>query len=221
MEKELYNSLVLDTYVRLIEAKYPDILIEDLMEYAGIENYEIGDATVWFTQTQVNRFHEKLDMITDDIKIAREAGRFAADPKCMGELRGLILSLGGICNAFRFMGRYAQRLNRSSEYTTRKISKNQMEVTVTPFKGITEQKFQCENRQGNFRGIADAFTHKEITISHPECLFEGANTADISSHGRSLRCPACPGQIKPQASWPLFWPSSGFLRWEALFPSPP
>ncbi len=173
MEKELYNSLVLDTYIRLIKVKYPEILVEDLMEYAGIEKYEIGDPTVWFTQTQVNRFHEKLGTITDNLKVAREAGRFAAEPNSLGELRGMIVSLGGICNAFRFMGRYARRLNRSSSYITRKISRNQMEVTVTPFEGVTEQKFQCENRQGNFKGIADLFAHKEITISHPECLFEG------------------------------------------------
>jgi|GEM_PF-2836536 len=173
MEKELYNSLVLDTYIRLIKVKYPEILVEDLMEYAGIEKYEIGDPTVWFTQTQVNRFHEKLGTITDNLKVAREAGRFAAEPNSLGELRGMIVSLGGICNAFRFMGRYARRLNRSASYITRKISRNQMEVTVTPFEGVTEQKFQCENRQGNFKGIADLFAHKEITISHPECLFEG------------------------------------------------
>ena len=175
MEKELYNSLVLDTYIRLIKDKYPEILVEDLMEYAGIETYELGDTSVWFTQAQVNRFHEKLSTITDNLKIAREAGRFAADPKCLGELRGMILSLGGIHNAFKFLGRYVGRLNRSATYTTRKTGKNQIELTVTPFEGVTEQEFQCENRKGNFRGIADAFTHKEITISHPECLFKGGN----------------------------------------------
>ncbi|MEH0021747.1 MAG: ATP-binding protein [Desulfobacter sp.] len=173
MEKELYNSLVLDTYVRLIKAKYPDILIDDLMEYAGIENYEIGDSSVWFTQTQMNRFHEKLSMISDNLKISREAGQFAADPKCLGELRGMILSLGGICNAFKFMGKYARRLNRSSTYTTRKIARNKIEVIVTPHKGVSEKKFQCENRRGNFRGIADLFLHNDITIDHPECIFTG------------------------------------------------
>ena len=175
MEKELYNSLVLDTYIRLIKDKYPEILIEDLMEYAGIENFELGDTSVWFTQSQVNRFHEKLGTLTDNLKIAREAGRFAANPKCLGELRGMILSLGGIHNAFKFLGRYVGRLNRSATYTTRKTGKNQIELTVTPREGVTEQEFQCENRKGNFRGIADAFAHKDINIFHPECLFKGGH----------------------------------------------
>ncbi len=175
MEKELYNSLVLDTYIKLIKAKYPDILVEDLMAYADIENHEIGDASVWFTQEQVNRFHEKLSMLTDNLKIANEAGRFAANPKCLGELRGMILSLGGICNAFKLMGKYAKRLSRSSTYETRKIKRNTIEVTVTPHEGVEEQEFQCQNRRGNFRGIADLFFYKDIKISHPECMFQGGN----------------------------------------------
>ncbi len=171
--KELYNSLVLDTYVKLIKEKYPDILIDDLMEYAGIENYEIGDSSVWFTQEQVNRFHKRLSMLTDNMKIAREAGRFAANPKCFGELRGMILSLGGIKNAFKLIEKYARRLTRSSTYTTRKAGRNTIEITVTPHEGVQEKEFQCQNRRGNFRGIADLFYYKNITITHPECLFKG------------------------------------------------
>ena len=175
MEKELYNSLVLDTYVKLIKEKYPDILINELMAYAGIENYELGDASVWFTQKQVNRFHEKLSMLTDNMTIANEAGRFAANPKCLGEIRGMILSLGGIRNAFKVIGKLAKQLNRSSAYKTRKIGRNKIEVIVTPSEGVEEKEFQCQNRRGNFRGIADLFLYKNITISHPECMFKGGD----------------------------------------------
>ncbi|EMS80990.1 sensor histidine kinase [Desulfotignum phosphitoxidans] len=172
-DKELYNSLVLDTYVKLINEKYPEILIDDLMEYAGIENYEIGDYSVWFTQAQVNRFHEKLSSLTDNLKIAREAGRFAAHPRCLGEIRGMILSLGGIRNAFKMIGNYAKRLNRSSIYTTKSIGRNKIQIRVTPKKGVREKEFQCQNRIGNFTGIADIFYNKDITIDHPKCLFKG------------------------------------------------
>ena len=172
-DKELYNSLVLDTYVKLIKEKYPEILIDDLMEHAGIENYEIGDYSVWFTQDQVNRFHEKLSSLTDNLKIAREAGRFAAHPRCLGEIRGMILSLGGIRNAFKMIEKYARRLNRSSTYTTKSIGRNKIEIRVTPREGVREKDFQCQNRLGNFTGIADAFYNKDITIDHPECLFKG------------------------------------------------
>ncbi len=172
-EKELYNSLFLDAYVKLINEKYPDIRIDDLMEYAGIENYELGDYSVWFTQTQINRFHERLSMLTDNLKIAREAGRFVADPKCFGEIRGFVISIGGISRAFGMIGKYAKRLNRSTTYTTRKMGRNRIEITVTPNPGVNEEKFQCQNRLGVFRGLADLFYHTDISISHPECIFDG------------------------------------------------
>lgn len=169
--KELYSSLVLDSYVKLIRERYPDILIDELMAYAGIENYELGDHSVWFTQDQVNRFHKKLSTVTDNIRIAREAGRFAAHPRCLGEVRGLILLQGGIYNAFRLIGKVARRLNRSSVYTTKVIGNRQIEVSVRPKTGVMEKEFQCQNRLGNFEGIADMFSHKDVKITHPECLF--------------------------------------------------
>ena len=171
-DKELYNSLVLDSYVTLIRDRYPDISIEDLMAYAGIENYEIGDYSVWFTQKQVNLFHERLSMLSDNMRIAWEAGRYAASPKCFGEVRGLVLSLGGVRRAYELIGKYARRLNRSSRYTTRTIGKNKIEIVVSPNDGVEEKAFQCENRLGNLRGIADMFSHKDVTITHPECMFK-------------------------------------------------
>ncbi len=171
-DKELYNSLVLDTYITLIKDRYPNIEIEDLMAYAGIENYELGDYSVWFTQRQVNRFHERLSMLTDNMRIAWEAGRYAATPKCFGEVRGLVLSLGGIRRAYELIGKYARRLNRSSHYTTQTLGKNKIEIVVSPNEGVKEEPFQCENRLGNLRGIADMFSHKDVTITHPECMFK-------------------------------------------------
>ena len=44
---------------------------------------------------------------------------------------------------------------------------------MTPNPGVKEEAFQCKNRLGNFRGIADMFHHENVVISHPECLFKG------------------------------------------------
>ena len=72
-EKGLYNSFVLDAYVKLINKKYPFIDVEDLMSSAGLKDYQLGDHSVWFTQQQVNRFHQRLSELTDNLKISRES----------------------------------------------------------------------------------------------------------------------------------------------------
>ena len=47
----LYNSRIIDTYIRLIRARYADVNIHDLLSYAGMEMYEVKDPGHWFCQT--------------------------------------------------------------------------------------------------------------------------------------------------------------------------
>ena len=44
-----------------------------LYDYAHIEPYEVADQNHWFTQEQINLFHEKLTEMTGSTNIAREA----------------------------------------------------------------------------------------------------------------------------------------------------
>ena len=58
-EPQLYNSRIVDNYIKLIKTKYPYINVEELLHYAGMETYQVADEGTWFTQTQINRFQEK------------------------------------------------------------------------------------------------------------------------------------------------------------------
>ena len=172
-EKELYSNKVLDAYAALIREKYPEIEIEDLMAEAGIQDYKTGDHSLVLCQAQINRFHERLRMLTDNMRIAREAGRYAVNPKCLGMIRRLVLPFAGVRRACEMMGEYAGGLTRSSCYDIRYTEKNKIEIVVTPNEGIKEEPFQCEIRQGYFQGLADAFLHNELTVRHSECMFKG------------------------------------------------
>jgi len=173
-EKELYSNKMLDVYVALIRDKYPEIETENLMDEAGIENYSrTGDNSLRLCQAQLNRFHERLCMLTDNIRIDREAGRYAVKPECLGMIRSLVLPFVGVRRACGILGKYAGGLTRSSHYTTRYTGKNKIEIVVTPNEGIKEAPFQCEIRQGYFQGLADVFLHNELTVRHPECMFKG------------------------------------------------
>ena len=74
----LYNSRIFNNYLKLIKKNYPHIKISELLESAKMKSYEVADEGHWFTQDQVNLFHEKLSRLTNNENIAREAGRFAA-----------------------------------------------------------------------------------------------------------------------------------------------
>ncbi len=173
--KPLYNSKIIKIYLQLIKNKYSYVDIYEILNYAGIEPYQVDDEGHWFTQEQIDRFYEKLVKLTGNPNIAREAGRYAASPDALGLIRQYILSLVGPAKVYEFIGEYANKFTRSSHYKSKKIKRNRVEITVTPFKGIEEKIFQCENRMGFWEAIALLFNYRLPKIEHPECMFHGGN----------------------------------------------
>jgi hypothetical protein len=92
--RRLYNSRIVDNYIRLIAQKYPEIQVSDLLEYAGMTAHEVADEGHWFTQDQIDRFHKKLSVLTCNTSISREAGRYAASPGAMGAMKLFFLGIG-------------------------------------------------------------------------------------------------------------------------------
>jgi HD-GYP domain-containing protein (c-di-GMP phosphodiesterase class II) len=171
--KALYNSRIIDNYIKLIKVKYSYINVEELLQFAGMETYQVADEGGWFTQIQINKFQEKLRELTNNKSIAREAGAYAASPDALGTMRRYILGLIGPQNAYELVGKYASKFTKSATFSSKRISSNKVEIIVKPNEGVTEQLFQCENRLGFFDAISTAFNYSLPEIEHPECIFKG------------------------------------------------
>ena len=176
LNKPLYNSRIIDNYIKLIRKKYSHISVEDLLQHAGMKTYEVADEAHWFTQNQVNRFQEKLSQLTNNQKIAREAGRFAATPESSGVMRQFFLGMVGPAAAYEMISKGAMNFTRSTHYAHQRISPNKVEINVTPRKGVQEKSFQCQNRTGYLEAIAMMFGNKLPHVEHPDCIFEGGNS---------------------------------------------
>lgn len=170
----LYNSRIIDTYLRLLKKKYSYVNIGDLLRSAKMEPYEVADQGHWFTQEQVDLFYERLVKVTGNDQIAREAGRFAAAPDSISVLRQYVVGLGSPAKAYELIGKTSQNFTRSSRYEFRRIASNKIEIIVTPEKGVCEKPFQCENRIGFLEAVATVFNNKLLHVEHPECLFRDA-----------------------------------------------
>ena len=79
-DPQIYNSRIIHSYIQLIKKKYPDVNLETLLDFAGMNPHEVDDQGHWFTQNQIDRFYERLVTLTGRENIAREAGRFSASP---------------------------------------------------------------------------------------------------------------------------------------------
>ncbi len=171
--KQLYNSRLIDNYLRLIKKKYPETDLNDLLDYADMKHYQVADQAHWFTQNQIDRFYEKLVQLTNNTNIGREAGRYAASPDALGIMRQYVLGLVGPANTFKLIGQATTKLTKSSIYTSESLAPNKVKITVTPHKNVAEKQFQCENRIGFWEAVVTMMGYKMPTIEHPECLFKG------------------------------------------------
>ena len=172
----LYNSRIIDNYIKLIKKSYPSVNIAQLLNAAKMTPYQVADEGHWFTQQQINLFHEKLSQITNNENIAREAGRFAASPESLGAIQKYVLGMISHSKAYEFAGKAAEKFTKSTTYESKKIAYNKVEICVTPLEGVQENHFQCENRKGLFEAITMIFTNKLPDIDHPECVFRGGAT---------------------------------------------
>ena len=171
--KPLYNSRIINTFIKLIKKKYNYINISKLLNYAGMEPYQVADEGHWFTQKQVDLFYKRLEKLTGNKNIAREAGKYTASPDAIGVMRRFLLGFIGPANTYEVIGRYANKFTRSSVYESKRIALNKIEITVTPKKGVQEKAYQCENRLGFWDAISLLFNYSLPKIEHPECIFRG------------------------------------------------
>ncbi|RNC65249.1 MAG: GAF domain-containing protein [Desulfuromonadales bacterium] len=172
-EQPLYNSRIIDTYLKLLRKRYASVDVEDLLRYAGMTIHEVMDPGHWFTQKQVDRFYARLVQLSGNETLAREAGRFAASPEALGALRAYLLGLVGPRQGFRLVNRAAAMFTRSSDYESRPLAANRVEVVVRFREGVAEKPFQCANRMGFLEAFVSLFTDTLPAIEHSECIFRG------------------------------------------------
>lgn len=172
----MYNSRIVDNYIKLLSYKYPWVNAMEILRYAGMTSYEVADQGHWFSQRQIDRFHEKLSSLTHNENISREAGRYSASPDALGVMRQYVLGMIGPEKVFEQFGKTASKFTKSCELRTNKISPNKYEVFANPLPGANEKRFQCENRMGFLEAVTLAFSNKLPQIEHPECIFRGGKT---------------------------------------------
>lgn len=174
MEKKPYSSRIIDSYIKLIKSRYSYIDLDVLYEYAGIEPYQVADPGHWFSQEQVDLFYEKLVQMTGQQNIAREAGRFFSSSANKGNLiHEIFISILDPITAFKKVEKISANFTKYTEYRTRKLSGNSVEILFSVNPSVTEKPYQCENRKGMMEAVPSVLGLKHVTLEHPECLFSG------------------------------------------------
>lgn len=169
----LYNSRISNTYLEYISSNYPEIEIPPLLEYAGIENYEIEDHAHWLTQDQVDRLHEIMVKKTGNPDLAREAGRYTILSKKIGAIKEYTMGLMSPAMVYLATGKLYRIMSRGARIETKSLRSNQVRLKATPNSGVEEKPYQCANRMGTLESLPKLFTDNFATIEHPKCYHRG------------------------------------------------
>jgi hypothetical protein len=169
----VFNSRIIKTYLEYLVKHYSDVDVDSILKYAAINRYEVDDPGYWFSQCQVDRFHDILSQKTGDPNISREAGRYAASSKASGAIRQYALGLMSPTSAYLLMEKLYPTMSRGATIKVTKLGPRKIEIVSTPKPGINEKHFQCENRIGQFEAVAKLFTKRFATIDHPSCFHRG------------------------------------------------
>ena len=169
----LYNSRLTKIYIQYLGKYYPNISTAEVLKDSGIANYEVEDPAHWFTQEQVDRFHEVITQKTGNTNISREVGRFAAYSEGMGAAKQYIVGLMSPGSLYLLMEKHYPVLSRGVSISAKKIGPNTVELIAVPKPGVAEKPYQCANRTGLFEALAKLLTEKFARIEHPDCFHKG------------------------------------------------
>ena len=172
-EAKLYNSRITNTYLEFLSSEYPHVNTQQLLEYAGIEKYEVEDPAHWLTQDQVDRLHTIMVQKTNNPDIAREAGRYTVLSKKIGAIKEVTLGFMSPALMYLATGKLYRIMSRGAHVETKALSSNQIRLKATPNPGVQEKSYQCANRMGTLESLAKLFTGEFADIQHPSCFHRG------------------------------------------------
>jgi PAS domain S-box-containing protein len=172
----LYNSRIIKNYVEYINTHHPEVDARVILNDAGMTTYQLEDGGHWFSQRQVDLFHEGVINQTNDKNISRHVGQYSTLSKASGLMRQYIIGFMTPSAAYSVLGKLYHLFSRACTVYSRNLESNKIEVTFTPHPNVEEKPYQCDNRIGALEAIAQPFTTKFASVEHPTCIHRGGDS---------------------------------------------
>lgn len=169
----IYNSRIIKNYIEYLRRHFPEIDLGAILDHAKMTTYQLEDEGHWFTQEQIDRFHEIVSLLTKNPMISREVGRYSASSEASGAIKQYLLGFVTPAAAYALVEKIAAKLTRGHSFRTKSLGPNSIEVVSIPNPGIQEKIYQCENRMGTLEALAKIFTDRYAKIDHPVCVHRG------------------------------------------------
>jgi PAS domain S-box-containing protein len=172
-QKGLYHIRLLRNYIEYLQKYYPQLDLDEILDYAGLTRFQLDDPGYWYTQEQADSFHKIINEKTKHPNISREVGKYSAISSTYGTIRQYIYGFFKLSTAYSMLQKICTKLSKGMSYTIRMDGPTKMEAISIPAPGVHEKPYQCENRLGMLEALAMPFTGEYAKIEHPECYHHG------------------------------------------------
>ncbi|MBA4393285.1 MAG: hypothetical protein C0407_07005 [Desulfobacca sp.] len=169
----LYNSRLIKNYIEYLRKFYSQIDPTVVLDYAGIESYELEESGHWFSQNQVDRFHDILEQLTNNPHLSREVGRYSVSTSAFGPIKSYVLGFISPAMSYSLIEKVAEKITRAILFKVKKMGGRKIEVQVEAKPGVKESIAQCENRIGLLEVLGKLYTKKMAHVDHPICMHKG------------------------------------------------
>jgi len=174
-DRLLYNSRLIKNYIEYLRKFYPQIDLTVVLEYAGIESYELEESGYWLSQKQVDLFHDMLEQLTSNPHLSREVGRYSVSASAFGPIKKYVLGFISPAISYSRIEKAAEKINRAILWNVKKLGVREVEIQIQTKPGVKETSAQCENRIGLFEVLAKLYTKKMAHVDHPICIHKGGD----------------------------------------------
>ncbi len=170
----LYSSRIIRTYLEYLAANHPHIDTDRLLAHAGMKPHEVLDQSHFFSQDQIDLFHEILQKETGRLDISRQVGRYTASAEAFGAVKTHVLGLLDPAVMYDLVAKTMNRMARQVSMIIRNKGSDRLEILAAPKKGARDRPFQCENRIGILEAVARLGTNDFACVEHPQCMHKGS-----------------------------------------------
>ncbi|MBW2467242.1 MAG: PAS domain S-box protein [Deltaproteobacteria bacterium] len=171
-ESPLYNIRIVKSHIDYVRKVYPEIDIDEILNYSGITRLQYNDLGYWCNQIQMNRFYEVLVEKTGNKEISKDTGRSLMTSQNI--IAQYVLGFRTPISVAMQTAHIYSKLSRGATAWGKIINDRKVELYAEPISGVKEEKYQCDNRIGCIEAIYNFFTCEGLRVQHPECYHHGA-----------------------------------------------
>ncbi|MBN8556024.1 MAG: GAF domain-containing protein [Deltaproteobacteria bacterium] len=173
--EKVFHARIFRIYLDFLrhEKNWTETQIEDFLSSLSISQTRLYDDSTWFDLKFSDEFYFALVKATGDENLAFKAGLFISKNSYSPVIHQLIRGLMNVSTVYKLTSRFADHFSKAAALKVKESHSESAILEATPYPGIQERPYMCENRKGILSGVTKVFGLALAEVSESECMHKG------------------------------------------------